>query len=211
MADVLVIDNYDSFTWNLVQYLGELGAIVDVRRNDAVTIETIRALRPEAIVVSPGPCTPREAGISVELMRVLAPSSAQELQQMLHDAMQADYEYLAAQLWSRRTAVKTNEFPAGPDFAPSFPSKLSYDHATGELAARGALQFDDLRDLLAVTDHLVIRRALLGLHRLPYALGFRRAGQAGIPVIVVGNVVVGGTGGDISGDIDTIATNTLRT
>lgn len=71
---ILMIDNYDSFTWNLVQYLGELGAIVDVRRNDAVTIETIRALRPEAIVVSPGPCTPREAGISVELMRVLAPS-----------------------------------------------------------------------------------------------------------------------------------------
>jgi anthranilate synthase component 2 len=71
---ILMIDNYDSFTWNLVQYLGELGATVDVRRNDAVTIETIRALRPEAIVVSPGPCTPREAGISVELMRVLAPS-----------------------------------------------------------------------------------------------------------------------------------------
>lgn len=71
---ILMIDNYDSFTWNLVQYLGELGATVDVRRNDAITIETIRALHPEAIVVSPGPCTPREAGISVELIRVVAPS-----------------------------------------------------------------------------------------------------------------------------------------
>jgi anthranilate synthase component 2 len=65
---VLVIDNYDSFTYNLVQYLGELGAEVIVRRNDEVTPEEVAELRPDRIVVSPGPCTPNEAGISVELI-----------------------------------------------------------------------------------------------------------------------------------------------
>ncbi len=62
---ILVIDNYDSFTYNLVQYLGELGADVVVRRNDAITIDEIAALAPDGIVVSPGPCTPKEAGVSV--------------------------------------------------------------------------------------------------------------------------------------------------
>jgi anthranilate synthase/aminodeoxychorismate synthase-like glutamine amidotransferase len=65
---VLVIDNYDSFTYNLVQYLGELGAEVLVRRNDEVTSEEVAELRPDRIVVSPGPCTPNEAGVSVELI-----------------------------------------------------------------------------------------------------------------------------------------------
>ncbi len=65
---VLVIDNYDSFTYNLVQYLGELGAEVLVRRNDEVTSEEIAELHPDRIVVSPGPCTPNEAGVSVELI-----------------------------------------------------------------------------------------------------------------------------------------------
>ena len=62
---LLMIDNYDSFTWNLVQYFGELGADVHVHRNDAITLEQIEAWQPERIVISPGPCTPREAGISV--------------------------------------------------------------------------------------------------------------------------------------------------
>jgi anthranilate synthase/aminodeoxychorismate synthase-like glutamine amidotransferase len=66
---VFVLDNYDSFTYNLVQYLGELGAEVEVRRNDEVSIGEIEAMRPERIVVSPGPCTPQDAGISVELIR----------------------------------------------------------------------------------------------------------------------------------------------
>jgi len=66
---LLMIDNYDSFTYNLVQYLGELGAEVRVYRNDAVTVEQIAALRPAQIVISPGPCTPAEAGISVEVIR----------------------------------------------------------------------------------------------------------------------------------------------
>jgi anthranilate synthase/aminodeoxychorismate synthase-like glutamine amidotransferase len=69
---VFVLDNYDSFTYNLVQYLGELGADVEVRRNDQVTVEQVEAMRPEKIVISPGPCTPREAGISIDLIRHFA-------------------------------------------------------------------------------------------------------------------------------------------
>jgi anthranilate synthase/aminodeoxychorismate synthase-like glutamine amidotransferase len=69
---VFVLDNYDSFTYNLVQYLGELGAEVEVRRNDQVSVDEIGALRPERIVISPGPCTPQEAGISVDLIRHFA-------------------------------------------------------------------------------------------------------------------------------------------
>ena len=68
MTSVLVVDNYDSFTYNLVQYLGELGAEVLVRRNDEVTPEEVLDLHPDRIVVSPGPCTPNEAGISVDLI-----------------------------------------------------------------------------------------------------------------------------------------------
>jgi anthranilate synthase/aminodeoxychorismate synthase-like glutamine amidotransferase len=67
-----MIDNYDSFTYNLVQYLGELGADVEVRRNDAIELDEIAARRPDAVVVSPGPCTPREAGISVPLIQRFA-------------------------------------------------------------------------------------------------------------------------------------------
>jgi len=66
---IFVLDNYDSFTYNLVQYLGELGETVEVRRNDQVSIPDIERLNPTHIVVSPGPCTPREAGISIELIR----------------------------------------------------------------------------------------------------------------------------------------------
>ena len=66
---VLVIDNYDSFTYNLVQYLGEMGCEVVVRRNDQATIEEIETLQPDRIVISPGPCTPQEAGISIDVVR----------------------------------------------------------------------------------------------------------------------------------------------
>jgi anthranilate synthase/aminodeoxychorismate synthase-like glutamine amidotransferase len=69
---VFVLDNYDSFTYNLVQYLGELGADVEVRRNDQVSVDEIESLRPERIVISPGPCTPQEAGISIDLIRHFA-------------------------------------------------------------------------------------------------------------------------------------------
>jgi anthranilate synthase component II len=66
---LLVIDNYDSFTYNLVQYLGELGADIEVRRNDAVTVDEVGALEPAAIVISPGPCAPHQAGVSVPLIQ----------------------------------------------------------------------------------------------------------------------------------------------
>ena len=69
---VLMIDNYDSFTFNLVQYLGELGADVEVVRNDEITLDEVAARAPERIVISPGPCTPSEAGISVPLIRRFA-------------------------------------------------------------------------------------------------------------------------------------------
>jgi anthranilate synthase component II len=72
MSSVLVIDNYDSFTYNLVQALGELGAEVGVVRNDKASVDELRALEPDRLVVSPGPCTPKEAGISVEAVRTFA-------------------------------------------------------------------------------------------------------------------------------------------
>ena len=71
-AMVLMIDNYDSFTYNLVQYLGELGADVRIDRNDQITVAEIEALMPDRIVISPGPCTPNEAGVSVDTIKTLA-------------------------------------------------------------------------------------------------------------------------------------------
>jgi para-aminobenzoate synthetase component 2 len=68
---ILMVDNYDSFTYNLVQYLGELGAEVIVKRNDAIDLAGVRALQPDAIVISPGPGTPADAGISIELLQAL--------------------------------------------------------------------------------------------------------------------------------------------
>jgi len=66
---LLMIDNYDSFTYNLVQYLGELGEDVRVYRNDKITVEEIKEMRPDRIVISPGPCTPKEAGVSVDVIK----------------------------------------------------------------------------------------------------------------------------------------------
>jgi anthranilate synthase component 2 len=66
---LLVLDNYDSFTYNLVQYLGEMGCDLEVRRNDAITVDDVGVLAPEAIVISPGPCAPAQAGITVPLIR----------------------------------------------------------------------------------------------------------------------------------------------
>jgi anthranilate synthase/aminodeoxychorismate synthase-like glutamine amidotransferase len=69
---ILLLDNYDSFTYNLAQYLGQMGATLEVRRNDQITLEEIEELAPERIVISPGPCTPKEAGVSVPLIRHFA-------------------------------------------------------------------------------------------------------------------------------------------
>jgi anthranilate synthase/aminodeoxychorismate synthase-like glutamine amidotransferase len=68
---VLVVDNYDSFTFNLVQYLGELGAAVEVHKNDAIDVDDIRGRAPDGVLISPGPCTPNEAGVSLQLLRQL--------------------------------------------------------------------------------------------------------------------------------------------
>ncbi|MCX7915498.1 MAG: anthranilate/aminodeoxychorismate synthase component II, partial [Verrucomicrobiae bacterium] len=70
---LLVIDNYDSFTYNLVQYLGELGVEMRIVRNDELTLDAIRQLRPDRLVISPGPCSPREAGISNDIIREFGP------------------------------------------------------------------------------------------------------------------------------------------
>ena len=72
MPDILMIDNYDSFTWNIVQYLGELGAEVQVVRNDEIGVADIANIAPRKIVISPGPCTPNEAGISMDVIRTYA-------------------------------------------------------------------------------------------------------------------------------------------
>jgi para-aminobenzoate synthetase component II len=69
---ILLLDNYDSFTYNLAQYLGELGCTLEVHRNDKISVEQIVRRKPERIVISPGPCTPQEAGISIELIQKLA-------------------------------------------------------------------------------------------------------------------------------------------
>jgi anthranilate synthase component 2 len=69
---ILLLDNYDSFTYNLAQYLGDLGCTVEVHRNDKISVEQIARRKPERIVISPGPCTPQEAGISIELIQELA-------------------------------------------------------------------------------------------------------------------------------------------
>ena len=70
---VLVIDNYDSFTYNLVQYLGEMQVEMSIHRNDRISIEEIRALKPERILISPGPCSPRESGLSNDIIRTFSP------------------------------------------------------------------------------------------------------------------------------------------
>jgi len=70
---ILLLDNYDSFTYNLYQYLSELGASVEVIRNDVIDVEAIAKMKPDKIVISPGPCTPNEAGISIEVIRQLGP------------------------------------------------------------------------------------------------------------------------------------------
>jgi len=72
---LLILDNYDSFTYNLVQYFGELGAEMKIFRNDALTVDEVKALAPQRICISPGPCTPNEAGISLELIRELGPTT----------------------------------------------------------------------------------------------------------------------------------------
>lgn len=82
LAMIFVLDNYDSFTYNLVQYMGEMGAEMVIRRNDAVTPAEVEAMRPERIVISPGPCTPEDAGVSIALIRHFARLGLEEGKQI---------------------------------------------------------------------------------------------------------------------------------
>lgn len=88
---ILLLDNYDSFTYNLYQYLCELGADVVVKRNDELTVEDVAALQPERIVISPGPCTPNEAGISIDLIRALGETTPILCVCLGHQAIGAAY------------------------------------------------------------------------------------------------------------------------
>ena len=91
-AEVLILDNYDSFTYNLVQYLGELGAEIEVVRNDAATVDELLAREPARVIVSPGPCTPAEAGVSTEAIRRFAEGGTPVLGVCLgHQAMAAAF------------------------------------------------------------------------------------------------------------------------
>jgi anthranilate synthase/aminodeoxychorismate synthase-like glutamine amidotransferase len=92
MSRVLIVDNYDSFTYNLVQYLGELGAELEVVRNDEATVDELIGREPDAVIVSPGPCTPAEAGISTEAVRRFAESGTAVLGVCLgHQALAAAF------------------------------------------------------------------------------------------------------------------------
>ena len=92
MSGVLVVDNYDSFTYNLVQYLGELGARIEVVRNDGASVEELLARAPERVIVSPGPCTPSEAGVSVAAIRGFAEAGTPVLGVCLgHQALAAAF------------------------------------------------------------------------------------------------------------------------
>ncbi len=121
---ILVIDNYDSFTYNLVQYLGELGSEPVVRRNDAIDIVEIRMMRPQAIVVSPGPGTPRKAGVSVDVIRQLGATIPILGVCLGHQAMAEAYGgrvVRAATLMHGKTSLVRHE---GRDLFAGLPSPL---------------------------------------------------------------------------------------
>ncbi len=122
---ILVLDNYDSFTYNLVQYLGELGAEPEVVRNDALTVEAAIARRPDALLVSPGPCTPAEAGISVPLLRAAAEAGIPTLGVCLgHQAMGEAFGGTVVRA-ERQMHGKTSEIVHdGRDLFAGLPSPL---------------------------------------------------------------------------------------
>jgi anthranilate synthase component II len=122
---ILVIDNYDSFTWNLVQYLGELGAELEVHRNDEISVGAIAERSPEAIVISPGPCTPAEAGISVDVIRELGPTTPILGVCLGHQAIGAAYGgriVRADRLMHGKTSPITH---SGEDIFAGLPSPLT--------------------------------------------------------------------------------------
>ncbi len=124
---LLVIDNYDSFTFNLVQYLGELGADPVVRRNDEITIEEIERMQPSRIVVSPGPCTPAEAGVSVECIRRFGASTPILGVCLGHQAIAAAY---GGQVVRARRIMHGKVSPIGHTGAGPFRGLPSPMHVT---------------------------------------------------------------------------------
>src|SRR5262244_1606769 len=122
---ILLLDNYDSFTYNLAQYLGELGCEVEVHRNDKISVEEIARRKPERIVISPGPCTPQEAGISVELVQRLAGKFPILGVCLGHQAMGAAYGgkiVRAPKLFHGKTSQIEHD---GKGFFPLLPKKFS--------------------------------------------------------------------------------------
>mgnify|MGYP000972390053 CR=1 FL=1 len=118
---VLMLDNYDSFTWNLVQYLGELGEDVRVFRNDEISVDEVLRLGPDRVVISPGPCTPNEAGISLELIRRLAGR--------LDPACRTGAQRLCGRTAPRGRGQE--DVQAGHLGAPGLPSGLRRRHLAG--------------------------------------------------------------------------------
>jgi len=122
---VLLIDNYDSFTYNLYQYLCELGARVTVKRNDAITVEEARQLAPDFIVISPGPGVPRDAGISVELIRALGPKTPILGVCLGHQAIAEAYGGVVARAPELMHGKASNIVHAGQGVLGGLPSPFS--------------------------------------------------------------------------------------
>lgn len=119
---ILLIDNYDSFTFNLVHYLGELGESCDVRRNDSLTAEDAMALKPEAIVLSPGPCSPNEAGICCDLIAAAAGKIPVFGVCLGHQAIGQVFGAQWCGLPRPCTAKSARSFMTGRTFLPAFPT-----------------------------------------------------------------------------------------
>ena len=148
---LLVIDNYDSFTYNLVQYLGELGADVVVRRNDAVTVEQVGELAPEGIVLSPGPCAPAQAGVTVDVIRAWGASTPILGVCLGHQAIGEAYGGRVVRA-SRAVHGKTSRIRHdGSDLFAGLPSPLQVGRYHSLTVERSSLP-DELR-VVATAEH----------------------------------------------------------
>ena len=148
---LLVIDNYDSFTYNLVQYLGELGADVVVRRNDAVTVEQVGELAPDGIVLSPGPCAPAQAGVTVDVIRAWGASTPILGVCLGHQAIGEAYGgrvVRAARAVHGKTSRITHD---GSDLFAGLPSPLQVGRYHSLTVERSTLP-DELR-VVATAEH----------------------------------------------------------
>ncbi len=148
---LLVIDNYDSFTYNLVQYLGELGADVVVRRNDAVTVEQVGELAPDGIVLSPGPCAPAQAGVTVDVIRAWGSSTPILGVCLGHQAIGEAYGGRVVRA-SRAVHGKTSRITHdGSDLFAGLPSPLQVGRYHSLTVERSTLP-DELR-VVATAEH----------------------------------------------------------